>query len=344
MEFVMADPVGAGPTMEDILQFLTANPSVFYALKSIADESTSKAVSSRDHKHMAEKKKYARNIHSMLLNLVANSNLELVDSGNIPESTKASAERIRHAQYEVPLRMPLPLFWSADHGTPSARPRAASEDSDSSDSSDDSGHKRNNTDDLVRRLAVSVDPNFAYPPELFKIRPDATDAAAGDTHPPAATLPRSPSWSYGTLYTVGYEEDATTDEFREKLAQMNLKLPEIVLNLGRLVVTSKLTNNPDGSNWSPSDYTVMVDMQSESKPVWLLCDSHASGWLRRLNHRDGTQWDIDRVRQLFDRRAMDLALLYPRIDDWESSKNTWPALQARISQTAMKLGLRLLNL
>lgn len=259
-----------------------------------------------------------------------------------------AVKRIVDSQYTIPRGFPLPLLWPAapDNRTAMARatPYHPASDADDSSSSDDSSQGDTKLDDLVRRLAVSKDYNFTVPPQLFKECLPEADAAANATPRSTSTRPNRPSWSYGNIYRVEYPEDETVDCFRESLAQKGLKLPEIVLDLGRLVVTSKRTTNPDGSNWSPSDYTVMVDMQSEGKAVWLVCDSHVFSRLRRLNYRDGTPWDLDRVRRLFDRRAMDLALLYPRIDDWESSKNTWTALQARISQTAVKLGLRLRNL
>lgn len=70
------------------------------------------------------------------------------------------------------------------------------------------------------------------------------------------------------------------------------------------------------------------------------------GQLRSFNIHNGTREDVDTIRSIFDSRAMDMALLFSRIDEWESSDNTCTsaALHARITETAAKLGLHLWNL
>ncbi|POS74070.1 hypothetical protein DHEL01_v207529 [Diaporthe helianthi] len=155
--------------------------------------------------------------------------------------------------------------------------RLSASDAADSDDSDDR--------DLVHRLAVTSDPKFAYRPDLFTTPPDPTEAAAAATSTRTTTLPGPHWWSYGTLYRVDYRDVKGMANLGEKLEQKGLKLPEIVLSLGRLVVTTDQVTNQDGSSWSASDYGVMVDMH------------------------------------LFNPNVMDMALLFPRIDDWESSDN-----------------------
>lgn len=85
-------------------------------------------------------------------------------------------------------------------------------------------------------------------------------------------------------------------------------------------------------------------MQSETKAVWLLCDSDIASTLGRLNDHDGIAEDVNSLRQYFDSDRMDLALLFPSINDWRSSQNTWSVMENRINQSAMKLGIHLRHL
>jgi hypothetical protein len=118
----------------------------------------------------------------------------------------------------------------------------------------------------------------------------------------------------------------------------------VLLDLGRLFVTSSLEERSDGSSWSPSNFIAMVDVQSEAKTVGLVCDGCIARKLRILNSHDGTAEDLASVCYQFDLEKMDLALLFPRITDWASSGDNWPVLDRRISRTAMKLSLRLQHL
>lgn len=330
---------------EAVQQFFVANPDIFKAFTSFV---ASFQDSRSQHEQLGPDGKHARDIQSMFLKLVANSKLVLSDSSNAPQSTVAATKRIVDSQYKVPLELGLPLLWPTDPEDPTATSTAPSHhstrDGDNRFSGVDSIFEDTELDDLVHRLAVSKDPNFTYWPQLFKTGPPAADAAANTAPHTATTLSVSQAWSYGTIYRVKYPDTTAVGVARERLAKIGLKLPEAVLDMGRLVVTSDSEDNPDGSSWSPSDYTVVVDMQSQGKPVWLLCDTLVISRLRRLNWRDGITVDRNMVRSLFDWHTMDLALLFPHIDDWESNENTWPALHARITKTGMKLGLHLENL
>lgn len=330
---------------EAVQQFFVANPDIFKAFTSFV---ASFQDSRSQHEQLEPDEKHARDIQSMFLKLVANTKLDLSDSSNIPQSTVAATKRIVDSQYKIPLDLGLPLLWPADPDNPTATSRAsphqAARDAGDSVSRDDSGHKGTQLDNLVHRLAVSKDPNFTYAPQLFNMQLPAADAPANFAPHPATTIPNSHPWSFGTIYRVKYPDTIAVDGVREKLVKIGLSLPETVLDLGRLVVTSDSEDNPDGSSWSPSDYTVVVDVQSEDKPVWLVCDTNVVSRLRHLNRHDGITFDRELVRLLFDWHTMDLALLFPRIDDWESNENTWTTLRARIKKTGMKLGLHLQNL
>lgn len=335
---------------EIVQQFYAANPEILKALVSFSLAKVEQCISQKFK--LVLKNTHARDTHIRLIRLVVDSKLDLSDSSNITQSTVTATKRIVDCQYKVPLELGLPLLWPTDPANPPATSRASSHhavsDGDNGFSSDDSSHEGTELDDLVQRLTVSKDPNFTYAPQLFKtgvsVADAPADAAVKAAPHPATTLPNSHPWSYGTIYRVKYPDTTTVDDAREKLAKSDLKLPETVLDMGRLVVTSDSEDNPDGSSWSPSDYTVVVDMQSEDKPVWLLCDTHVISRLRRLNYRDGITVDRNMVRSLFDWHTMDLALLFPRIDDWESNENTWSTLRARITKTEMNLGLHLENL
>lgn len=238
--------------------------------------------------------------------------------------------------------MPLPLLQPAHHDSPSAPTQSLSRAPVSEgDGSGHSDHNRGRVDNLVHRLAVSADPNLEFPAHVFDTPRSATDAAPNSPTDGTITLPGPYWWSYGTLFGFEYQEYNTTAASRQKLEHKALKLPEFVLALDRLLATS---TNLDRSNWSLSDYVVMVDIKAEGKSVWLIFDSHVVGQLRSFNIHNGTHKDVDTIRNIFDSRSRDMALLFPRFDEWESSDNTWAALQVRISETAVKLGHHLWNL
>lgn len=196
-------------------------------------------------------------------------------------------------------------------------------------------------DEFVHHLAVSTDPSFTYPPEFFPTRPDDSKASTDAGPTPASGLPGLQSWSYGFLYTMEYPEDTTTDQACKKLKKMGLDLPRTVLDLGRLVTTSDHEDRPDGSSWTPSDFTVMVDMQAEGRPVWLVCDRHILSDLRLFNATDGMGDDFNMVQRLFKLDAMDLVLLFRNVGDWTTRHDTWDTLHDHISEMAMNLGLHL---
>lgn len=287
-------------------------------------------------------KKYARDTQVKLLRFIANSKLDFSDSGNIPFSTVAAAKRIVDAQYKIPLDLPLPLLWPSNQTSNNISQTGSSNSFPDSDDSLLSGDQSDHdilVNALAHRLAVSTHPDLTYPPELFEI-PLPTPQAAEGTTQSAAPLASPPYWAYGSFYRMEYPDSIAADDASENLEQMGLKLPQVVLDLGRLVATSAM-RRPDGHTWSPSDFAVMVDMESRARTVWLVCDNNVVDDLRFHNESDGVADDLHMVRSLFDSSAMDLAVLFPRIDDWTDADNTWTALYDRISTTAMKLGLRL---
>lgn len=324
-----------GDADEIVQQFYAANPEILKALVSFAQAKVEKEI------RLVLKNKHARDAHIRLIKLVGDSKLDLNNTSDMPQSTVETAKCIIDARYEIPLDLPLPLLWPADNtikGSPAAMCSAAfhngGTDSDGSFSANDLSCDDDPVNDLIHRMTVSMRGDFTYPPELFGRAPSTSEAAAGRA---------PPRWSYGTLYRMDYPDPTATDDARATLEQMDVKLPQIVLDLGRLVVNSD-QKRPGGTTWSPSDFAVMVDMESKARSVWLLCDSHFVGDLRSHNESDGMADDLDLVRNIFDSSTMDLALLFPRIEDWTTAGNTWATLRDRISKTAMKLGLRLRHL
>jgi hypothetical protein len=300
------------------------------------------ASNSQDNQRLAYER-HARDTHLRVLKLIANSKLDFNDGSNIPQSTVAGVKRIAGALESIPLGLPLPLLWPADQakqGSSTARSRTVSEDSFSSDDSSDDSTP---VDELVHRLVVSTDPDFTYQPELFRMSPPTSETAT-NAAPPADTFPGPHFWAYGSLYRMEYPDAIAADDANDNLEQMGLKLPRVVLDLGRLVVTSECEERADGSTWSPSDFAVMVDLESKDRPVWLVCDNSVVSELRFINSSDGMADDLGMVWSLFDSDAMDMTLLFPRIDDWTSGRNKWAALHDRVSKTAMKVGLRLRTL
>lgn len=311
---------------DEVVQFFTAHPELFKAMKSMYHE----ALSSRDPASSTYPDNLIRH-YTKMIEVIAETTIDFT-KGTLPDSNKDRFAFIDHIQTSLPIDKPLPLIWPAkERSASTVTADSASAIMDPSSAKDScSDHEFGNpTPDFIYRLAVSRELDFIYPPNLV------------------SGLIATP-WSYGTLYSIQYPEEtpgfSTTTTRPKQLDQLHVNLPRKVLDLGRLVVTSDMEDRSDGSSWSPSDFTVMVDMQSEAKSVWLVCDSNIATRLYYLNVHDGMAEDLNSVRQCFDSQRMDLALLFPSINDWMSSQNTWSVMESRISQSAMKLGLYLRHL
>lgn len=311
----------------DILAYFVAHPEEFEFFKS---------VKLRRHKRQKQASLHLRdaaNYHANLISAIAKSRLNLeLTSGEPPSPAREDLVAIGRAQDEIPDDQPLPLIWQAEQGaTPTAMavPGGDEDDKDTQDDKSSVGESGSLMREFLNRLAVSRDVEFIYPPELVETSPatPGTTAAA--------------SWLYGMLYAIDYPEQAP-GAGREELARLHVSLPKVVLDLGRLVVTCSVDDRGEASSWSPSDFSVMVDV--EAKTVWLVCDRDVADSLRILNSHDGQAGDLAAVRRQFDSQRMDLALLFTHISDWTYCHNTWPVMKSRISQSCMNLGLHLRHL
>lgn len=294
-------------------------------------------------------------LYARIVKLIAETTIDSTELV-LPYSTKDRFVLIYHLQKGLPVEKPLPLIWPTKHPEGSDLVTMADSTSETGilgreeeDHRDGDGSRNedaredwssdveleNPTPEFISRLAVTRELELVYAPGLIRRNPVSSGSLATP-------------WSYGTLYLVHYPEDniegnaAATKA--DQLARSHVSLPRVVLDLGRLVVTSDVEDRSDGRSWSPSDFTVMVDMRSETKAVWLVCDSKVANSLGSLNDLDGMADDLESVHSCFDSKKMDLALLFPNIHDWASSENSWLVIEDRISQSAMKLGLFLSHL
>lgn len=320
---IMTDSSDVPDKADEVVQFFTAHPEFFNVMKTMYH----KALSSKDPASSTHPNNLIRH-YTRIIEVIAETTIDFTQ-GVLPESNKERFSFIDHVQTSLPFDKPLPLIWSAKErfaSTETAHSTSADMISSSGPDTNSDHESGNLTRDFIYRLAVTRDFDFIYPPDMV-------------------SGPIVTPWSYGTLYSVQYPEEAlgssTTATRPGQLDQLHVDLPRTVLDLGRLVVTSDIESRYDGSNWSPSDFIVVVDMQSETKAVWLLCDSDIANTLSRLNDHDGIAEDLNSVRQYFDSDRMDLALLFPSIKDWQSSENTWSVVENRINQSALKLGIHL---
>lgn len=345
----MPDSVEISDEANEVVEFLIARPESFKRIVSLVSmgrdtlERLASAVC-RDDDDIIRK-------YTKIITVIAETNINFTTY--MPDSSKDRFTLINHLQESLPAKKPLPLIWPAKQGSASIAManstsaimvpgRGKGDHTDDDDSGDentqgdwsDDTEFENTTPDFINRLAVSRAWDLVYPSDLIGRNP------ASDT----ITTP----WSYGTLYLVHYPESnikcKATAATCSQLAQLNVSLPRVVLDLGRLVVTSDMEDNVDGRSWSPSDFSVMVDLQSETKALWLVCDRNVADKLSIINMYDGLDEDLKDVNDCFDSEKMDLALLFPRIKDWASCENSWSVIESRIRQSAMNLGLSLSHL
>lgn len=332
---------------DEVVQFFTAHPDTFELLKSVHRG----WLNDKDRAQASPCHDSATRCHAKLVRLIAESTFHFTD-GTLDRSESANERLvlINHLQAKLPRDRPLPLVWPVGQGNSTPATMATTPDpvSTATGRNNDGGVQAmynrhdwsydgdsvNLTPSFIDRLAISRDSDFIYPPELVKMMPETAGTSAAP-------------WWYGTLYVVEYPEHTTSHNnttiaaAHEELARLGVSLPEMVIDLGRLVVTSDMEERSDGSSWSPSDFTVMVDIKSKAKTTWLVCDRDIANKLAILNSRDGLAEDLASVRRQFNPQKMDLALLFPSISNWTSCHNTWPELEGRISTTAMKLGLHI---
>lgn len=311
---------------DEAIKILTDHPDFFAAMKAkycnvLADRDLAL---SKDRDNLF--RRYTR-----LIEVIAETNIEFTE-GVVPDSAEKNIKSIQRLLRYI-AEEPLPLVWSVKQGAVSPSNDTCN-DPDGSGSDDGNNEEKWYTDyeadegDIFSRLAVTSASDLTYQPSLF----------------PQSYHSDIPFW-YGALYTIKYADDnfnsSTAITRPKQLDGLHVNLPRKVLDLGRLIVHSEVEERSDSRAWSPSDFTVMVDMESESNAVWLVCDSSVVDALLLFNARDGLPDDLIAVADAFDWQEMDLALLFPNIRDWASFDNTWPVLESRIKQSAMKLGLSL---
>jgi hypothetical protein len=309
---------------DEVVQFFAEHPEFFDAMKS----THFKVLESR---RLAASKHHGDLIrhYTRIIKVIAETEIKFTE-GILPDLAKDRFTLINRLLGRFAAE-PLPLLWPAKQG--SASPSSGTDnDMDANVTADEENPEDWSSDDefgdteIFSRLAVCSHPYFTYQPDLF-------------------SGPSVTPWCYGTLYAIKYPDDNLSSSTNasatgpERLDELHVTLPRKVLDLGRLVVTSDMERSTSVT-WTPSDFTVMVDMQSETKAVWLVCDSNVVDKLRFLNMEDGLADDFNDVHHYFDSSKMDLALLFPSINDW-SSCDAWSVIESRIRQSAMKLGLSL---
>lgn len=342
---VIADSPELSNKADEVLQFFTNHPEFFKEIETVkffADQPDffdamkamyCKVLANRDLALTKDRDNLFRR-YTRLIEVIAETNIDFTE-GIVPDSAKKNIKSIQHLLRPI-AEEPLPLLWQAKQGNDS--PTSCTDNEPDGHGIDNENNEEKwltdfeaDEGDIFSRLAVTSASDLTYQPNMF---------------PPS--YHSDTPWWYGALYTIKYPDDdlnpSTPITRPKQLDGLPVNLPRKVLDLGRLIVHSELEERSDGRTWSPSEFTVMVDMESETKAVWLVCDSSIVDKLWSMNERDGLPNDLLAVADYFDWLEMDLALLFPNINDWASFDNTWPVLESRIKQSTMKLGLSLHNI